>query len=683
MSLLWTKMFHTSPLRNLLRACLLLGGIALAGPAAHAQAPPDPANAPIPTRKKPPKPPPVNMVVEVGRENRARRDRISPIRVVLDNNDRALKGRLEVRDFRGNVTETPVELPRQAHKEYLLFALLSTDSDHPQAASAEILLLEGRRVVARQTLAPKYPDEVLVLSATGDGSGLQFLSEQGKYRLPGEGRGFLVSHVSPRDLPRQWPGYEPADVVALNGRAWTEMDDTQRRAFRIWVERGGHAILCGESTMEWRDPEAQALAGVIPRKLVSLRSLDCVAPWGGLPYQARAGALLTVSGPLTPGSTPVFRDSASEHEDALIVTRAAFLGRVLWIGFDPFRETLRDWDGYAGFWRRALRHAMMNPDTPPVIPPLDQSEEARAAASALPRLPAPPLAAILVFGVFYAIIFGPVNIWVLRRLRRTVRSWLFTPALALGMTLVALGVGQSWGNARTVVSSLSLLLATDGSRSALEQNLTGLFSPTNRAFDLVQDDPAPGLHDRGPADPQDPGPAMDLGWPDHQKDGVATWDQVALQLYSTRLLDLTRPRDLAGSMDLRLRVDRASGAVTVAGIVRNGTNLLLKDAYLTCSGRYYWLGDLSPGDQQDVETRGWSRAFPQRAVAAAPVGELQENQSFRENVQKLWRDARTLLIPQSSSSVWLVARCADYRGGLEVAGLSYNNRAGLLLVQDR
>lgn len=649
-----------NPVLNLAARWWAVGACFLAASAAGAQ-----------EEQAPKKPPRVGMQVQTGRANAARTDRATPIRVTLQNNGAPLLGRLVVNDRLGHTTETPVELPRGANKVYTLFVRFSpvdpNAESSPTALSPEagtVTLFEGRKGVAKQALLPEFPKNVLiVLCATGDGSNLQFLHGQAR---------FWMDSVSPQDLPRQRPGFDPANVVVLNGQAWAQMDDEQRRAFRVWVEDGGHAILCGETSSEWRDPEAQALVGVTPREPQSLRALRSMTAWSGMPFHAEAGSVLTVSGPLAPGAETLF----SEAGRPLIVQREVLLGQVLWIGFDPFRESLRNWPGMDSFWRRALKTAGA-PLQFDVGHEFSGVPDALNAARALPRLPAPPLAAIIVFGLAYAVIFGPVNITVLRRLRRTVRAWLFVPALALGMTLIVLFVGQSWGNARTVLNSITLLRAANGGRTAIEDTVTGLFSPTNRAFDLAVDDPDPYFTDLGTATEGESASPVELGWPNQQVDGTVTWEQVALQLFAMRVLEHRRPRDLGGSFKLDLHPD-GSGAVT------NGTTLKVHGAYLARGGRYYWLGDLNAGATLPVSAGKWQRKLAQKLPHAPVSGEMHENEKFRESVDGIWRGADGLLMePKERKETWLIAEVEDFTGGLQVTDVPFNNKAALLVVRGR
>jgi hypothetical protein len=577
---------------------------------------------------------------------------------VLQNNGAALLGRLVVNNRRGQVTETPVELPRGANKAYTLFAQLAADDRGPECGT--VSLYEGNKAIVKQALTPEFPKNVsVVICATGDGTNLQFLHDRSRN---------WVASSTPQELPRQWPGYEPANVAVLNGQAWAQMDDEQKRAFRVWVERGGHAILCGESSTEWRDAEAQALVGVTPNDPRPASVLSSVAPWGGMPFQAEAGQVLTVSGPLAPGARALF----SEGGRPLIVTRETLFGSVLWLGFDPFRESVRNWRGQQSFWLRALETAR-KPSSARSGTDLAGVPDALKAAQSLPRLPAPPLAAVVVFGLAYAIIFGPVNIAVLRRLRRTVRAWLFVPALALGMTLIVLFVGQSWGNARTVLNSVTVLQAANGGRTALEETITGLFSPTNRAFNLALDDPAPRVTDLGAATESEGSAAVELGWPDHQSDGSVTWDRVALQLFAIRVLEHQRPRDLGGSFKLDLRPDGS-------GVVSNSTALKVHGVYLTRNGRYCWIGDLGPGVDRKVTAGQWAKQLAGKLPAARAAGEMHETEVFRESVDHLWRGARDLLL-DARKETWLIAEVEDFTGGLQVSEVPFNNRAALVVVR--
>ncbi len=612
-----------------------------------------------------PKPPPVNVVAEVGVDNCYRSGGITPIKVTLDNNGDSIEGRLSLTpNDGGKGTEMAIDLPRRGHKVYTLFCRLrGSGIDAFEAASWDLRLWDkrsGGRALHRQKLEPEQEEKAtLVLSCTGDGSGLQFLHDKERYR---------IQHLSPNEMPRQWPGYGPADVVALNGPAWQEMDDEQRAALRVWLDQGGHAVLCGESPTEWRDPEAAGLIGCAPKDLASLPRLECVTEWAGQPYQASAGKLMTISGPLRPGAEKLLVEGARP----IVISRPTVKGRVVWVGFDPFSQTIRNWRGNKAFWRRLLQEARSG--KPESKPELQTSQPTLAAATtALPRLPAPPHWALLVFGAAYALIFGPINILILRRLRRSVRAWFFMPSLALGMLVIVLAGGQAWGQARTILNEVTLLETRIGSRSAWESGLLGVFSPTNRSFAARIEDPAPNVVSLIPASSRDvEGGSKQMGWPDEQLDGAVRWSSLPMQLFSIAWLPVGRPRDLAGSLEWTRTADNRPA-------LRNGTALRLRNTYLKRRGvrsEYVWLGTVEPGATVALGEK-WTETLPPREEPSAASVRQLENRRFQEGFTKAWLEIGS---SEPFAGQTLLVSETDPGQGVELEGLAFTNRASLLVA---
>ena len=63
---------------------------------------------------------------------------------------------------------------------------------------------------------------------------------------------------------------------------------------------------------------------------------------------------------------------------------------------------------------------------------------------------------VLAFGLVYVLVFGPLNIWLLRRLRRTVRAWLFMPAVAVIMAAMCAMRSSDTVPARRAMASSAL-----------------------------------------------------------------------------------------------------------------------------------------------------------------------------------------------------------------------------------
>ncbi len=654
-----------------------------------------PGNAPAPEDSLRPKkkPPPVNMLITVGQRNLVRVGEPMPVRVVLDNLGPPVTARLEVNDGRGHGTEALVELPRGAHQVYTMYAPLHPEMGADRSGVLDVRLMDGFRTLAREAVRPRFLDQQkLLLSCSADDSGLQFFHQEDGSGDPSAPPAYAVAHLLPLDMPREWAGYRPASVAVINGRAWQEMDDEQRRAMRIWIERGGRAILCGETSTEWRDPEGRSLAPITVERLTPDPELGCTRRFAGRPFRVNVGAIQTVTGPVRHGGGVLLE----EEGRPLCVLRPAVGGAVLWLGFDPMRTGFREWEGAPAMWKWALRQVTLaTPALREVA--VETLTPVRSAAGALPRLPAPPLPVIVGFGILYALIFGPLNLWMLRRLRRTVRSWLWMPSLAGGMTVVVLALGQIWGQARTVLNRVSVLSTVGGSRTASERAILGLFSPTNRTFQLSVDEVSPKLVDLGDSTSSvlsHVAPSVPYGvfgatrqreevvqgpfdWPRRQGDGVTRWNDVALQLFSVRYLLEERPRDLGGTFEVALV---GKDRITVS----NTTLIGVRDAYLCRGGRFAWIGDLGIRATARVAARDWQASLKGRGSTIASSSEtLVERIQFQQQFQEFWRSAPRLVGGGGSDHLWLVGRSPDLTGGLDVAGTPYSNRDTLVVVRLR
>jgi hypothetical protein len=649
-----------------------------------------------------PRPPPVRLEVEVGYNGLIRAGRLAPVRVTIDNDGDATSGRVEIRSEDGlDQTETEVALPRGARKRYTAY-VLPRESGKETKASFSIRLMAGRRVLAQRSVTVNRvsPSALVALSLTGDGAGLQFLDgvEWVPYRLSAQRRQLRAVHLSPGDFPNSSAALAEVDVVAVNGRGWSALDSGQRRALRQWVEQGGtdpesaggRAILCGDLPSDWQDEDAAALCAIRPSQPESFRRLESLAAWTGAAFASEGGgSILGVTGPAVgEGETWL-----SEAGTMLARRRNCARGAALWIGFDTFGQAFRSWDQRPAFWHAALQ--AVEPPLPPgvlQVDPIETYGSVRSAAEALPQLAAPPLGALIGFAIVYAFVFGPLNIVLLRRLRRTVRAWLLMPAIAATMTLALVAIGQSWSSNRTILNVITVLDSASGARSARQQTRIGLFSPTNRTFDVTVEDPAPRFERLEQAEAGTPaGEAAGAEWPTRQEDGRVIFEGEAQALYSIIDRRVERPVELRGSIIARLR---AGVHVQVA----NNTPLTLRRCAIWHAWNRTELGDLPPGASRTAPMPLPTDPPPEPAASpdlrTAPgermadiVAEISRGQSIplrRVHPGKARTEAapRERAVPDVRSVAgWLVAEVPNFDPGIGLNGIAANTRLTLLLVR--
>jgi hypothetical protein len=565
--------------------------------------------------------------VEAGLDGTARPGRSVPVRVTATNNGAPISGRLGlmVEDpARGPAavqTWLPLELPSSANKrlETAMVPLISDRSFMPNQQSITAMLREGKqeraRGQARLTVLP-LAQRLLAVCAE-DAGGLRFMSGvplgEAGWALPLEqqmrlqGEPTATAHVPADQMPAIWAGLEAADLLVIRDAAWLRLLPAQRRAVRQWVEMHGRLLLCGEDADGFQDEEGRRLLPVVPVGLQPRPALNEFPLPEREPILATGGQVTTVRARLRPGASAVLR----EGSDPLVVSRPTGFGMVLWLGFDPFRVPPGSLPGRRVFWAFLIRHATGAIISEPAFPSLTDVPPAKDPVANLPRLPVPSRWALGFSGVGYVLLFGPVNIWLLRRLRRTVRAWLLMPALSLLLTGGVLALGTAWGGTHIVFHTLSVLEAMAGSGTAHELNLSGLFSPTGRAFSLEIQDPAPTVrflsedgvslrYSSAAYLRNSDSEATPITPPNIREGGLCRWDPITITLWTLQLFTTERAANLGDGVRLDLN-DHLTGRVI------NGTPQTLRDTYLQYRGWRYGIGSLAPGATSTVSAQSWQR----------------------------------------------------------------------------
>jgi hypothetical protein len=584
----------------------------------------------------------VGLQVEAGLEGIVRSGRWAPVAVTGTNNGSPVTGQLEV-SLPGGRTLLPLELPTSANKRTSILLIPNPAYSPTIAGSKETVtavLRDGRREVARaQAQAELVPDWHRVLAVCpGEGSGLRFLDSRplGEvgWSLPmneqaqGSQSPLTTAHLEPTQMPATWAGYEPADLLVLRDAAWGRLLPEQRQAVRQWVEMGGRLLVCGEDPAGFSDPEGRRLLPVTPVGRQPRQALIAFPLPDRAPIQTAAGQVMTVTAQPRADATVLL----AEGDAPLVVSGTQGFGLVLWVGFDPFRVPPGSREGTQALWAFLISRASGLEKPNPGFPRLAETS-VRESLRELPRFPAPSRWTLASFGLVYAVLFGPVNVWLLRRLKRTVRAWLLMPALSLVMTGAVLALGNAWGHAQIVFHTTSVLETMAGSGTAREQNLAALFSPTNSNFQLEIEDPAPKVQPLAEdGTEQVAGQSVELGGypggfgglpspptlvlmqPDRREGDLAHWDRVTMTLYTFQLFQTQRAVDLSG--DVRVELDDR-----LAGRVVNRTPHAMRDVYLRFRSWRYSLGELAPGVTKPVTSGGWQRRRQQAEAGPGPYGQ--------------------------------------------------------------
>jgi hypothetical protein len=100
----------------------------------------------------------------------------------------------------------------------------------------------------------------------------------------------------------------------------------------------------------------------------------------------------------------------------------------------------------------------------------------------IPGLGLPPTGTLLLFMLFYVLVIGPVNYFVLRRLRRLEWAWLSVPLIvatfAGGLYLIGFGLRGS----QSQISQVTVIQASEGQPQGLATGFVALFSPRRASY---------------------------------------------------------------------------------------------------------------------------------------------------------------------------------------------------------
>lgn len=258
-----------------------------------------------------------------------------------------------------------------------------------------------------------------------------------------------ISRIRPNTLPRSWAAYDGLMLVAVGGDDAAMADPLELDQLHRWVRSGGRLAVQVGATEDWRmwlPPEARTLVDAAPLlsddapgELASLlehgaQVLDTDLPRVGEQIPSRTLALSREA--FTRGWMTRWRNPDNGRESGLIAEGPVGFGWVTLVGVDPKRVTETVSNASAGvLWRDAIRTA-----TADLREQIDReyfvgygypysTRQSAMIASLSTLADMPPVGDgvffLIVLGVaLMALLMGPFDALVLKRLRQRHRSWL-------------------------------------------------------------------------------------------------------------------------------------------------------------------------------------------------------------------------------------------------------------------
>jgi hypothetical protein len=355
-------------------------------------------------------------------------------------------------------------------------------------------------------------DNELLIGVSGrQAFGLAELSQGALCRTENHSGAVHVAYRNDRLLPVDWPGYACLDLLVLYDSDWDKLTPHQSRAIADWVSNGGRLLLVlGSRAL----PADHPLAAMLPFRIgpaaeVSLpaAALDSMGLIGLRRGQSRS---LTCWSLEEAAKAPLWRAHKEESPGVLMASGPAGLGFVGVLGFDPDRidrqglgppKTAEFWvsrverllprgrtiartseDGSTSssdYWTYRLGRA--DAATGAVLEHLHQIVELR------------PLHAGWIVAVLaaLALLIGPVDYFVLKRLNHLPLTWL-TASLWIALFSVGAYYGVQYlraGDLKTRAVTVTDGVADgNGVASARSTCYAGIYSPASEDYGPVGPD---------------------------------------------------------------------------------------------------------------------------------------------------------------------------------------------------
>lgn len=551
----------------------------------------------------------VQMTVRVGFDGYVQTEAWTPVFITASNDGADISGELHIEvDGISGVSTTysrPIELPGGSRKQVTLYINgVSGFGDQ-----LEVGLYEDNRLilVEQVKIEPVSADTLLIGLWSDAPAGLVDLA----LVMPSSGE-TRVAFLTEDDLPETTTGWSALDVLVVADADTGKLTDPQLAALYGWLSGGGRLLIVGGLGAGRTTAGLGDLTPLMPDSTETVSMEPLVTLIGiGMPAQAIMEAPVA-TGDLTPSAHVL----ASSDGVPLICMQQVGYGRVSFVAFDPYLEPLNSWKAMPAVWAYILSEGEARPAWAYGFIPYWQY--ARDAVAAVPGVKLPSVIQLCGFLGLYVVLIGPVNYFVLARMKKRELAWFTIPLLIILFSGIAYITGFQLRGSRVILHRLALIQSWGEDEPARVDALLGVWSPRRARYDI---DVQPGMV----AYPM----SRDIGGALTGTGGATITEGEAFTLSDVRVdVGSVQPYVIEG---YTTEVPEISGSITIqpdldglrfVGEVVNDTGMTLEDASLVLGQSVVQLGDLAAGEVLPIDQisgLGSASAAPGAALDPYPA----------------------------------------------------------------
>ncbi len=353
----------------------------------------------------------ISIIPNVGYANVQRKDTWNIVSVTVENRGAPIEGTLEIGTgaTRQNIVSRNVAIGKGKFLYHLYYYC-----DDPW--EVDVRLRKGRQLIAGPIgLSPTDlgPDSYVCL-VVGRMPGLARLKADHKYDLQ-------IAHIlNTREMPDSWIGYDFADFLLFTDSDLSRLRQDQEVAVRDWIIRGGRVgVATGK---DWQYVRDSFLDEMLPLDITGTKEVpsadvfSALSMMGGTPEKN-----ITVA---TVDNCPEDSVLYSTSGTPLVTEFEYGRGEILLFSFDPGSEIFRRSGEPEVFWKRTLglrEEHERTAYTGHYYGIERQLHAVRQKLSSIEGLRQISLGALTLIFLVYIAVIGPVDYFVLKRLKRL--SW--------------------------------------------------------------------------------------------------------------------------------------------------------------------------------------------------------------------------------------------------------------------
>lgn len=478
------------------------------------------------------------------------------------------------------VTGMDVILPTSSRKEFFLYI-------YPQARARSMsvsLIANGRTLQKTDLRATCLAGDNRLFGVIADNpSTYDVLNDVQPLN------GFVrVAQLTLSDLPGSPQAWTSLDALIVSNVDTGRLTPEQQQALKLWLGAGGKLLIVGGS--KWQGTAA-GLKDFLP---IDIDTTSTVSSLPELQAYTRDPAPLAAETVLATGRLREGADVIVEQDGIpVIVQKQMGAGTVYYLAADPALRPLSQWNGMQDLYDHLLGFQ------PPSPAWADRQSltyyDASQALAAIPELGLPSILYICGLLFFYILVIGPVNYFVLRRMKRRELAWISIPVLVVIFTGLSYGSGLLYRGTTPILNRLAIVQAWDGMDQAHVSALVGIYSPVRAKYDLETGE----SFMIAPTSGGDTNLQGNNDWTARLQDTGMLMPDVRLEIGEMKAVAFEGSlRALEISHDLVLTTDRITPRLS--GNVTNKSAYTLRDAFIVTSGQWTRLGDIEPGKTRVV-----------------------------------------------------------------------------------